>query len=148
MTLPPEYEPRWYEGLFAQLSRRIDYTNALLSTIIELLGGKPPGIPTPGLPLNKSSFLTGRRAITTAGIAEQLSTSSIPVPNGFQVTVIAWPDNTGYIYIGKTKGDAEGAMSFRGLDAGLAHSLRITDVSLIWVTSTVDGDGASWYVEQ
>ena len=163
MTLPPEYEPRWYEGLFAGISRRIDYTNTLLIKLIEIWGGTPPTRPEwlddlitainrlssaiVGVAPNRESFVTGQRDVTTAGVAEQLTTSSIPVPDGFGLTVVAKPDNTGYIYIGRSKGDTEGTSKFDGLSAGLAVSLKIKNVNLVWVNSSVSGDGVSYAVE-
>lgn len=173
MALPPEYEEylkrnlnaiERFTAVFSGLDERIDYTNILLTKLIELQGGAPTEptllvtalnslittlkqLAIPVVP-NRSSFLTGQRTVTTAGTAEQLSTSVYHIPNGFQVTIIAWPTNTGYIYIGNSKSSAEGAMSFNGLSAGLAVSLKITDISLVWVTSTVDGEGVSWIVEQ
>ena len=171
MTLPPEYEPRWYEGLFAGIGKRLDYTNALLTSILGQLGGAPPARPewldsligtldslasalnrlasagfAPVVP-NKESFITGQRDVTTAGVAEQLTTSSIPVPDGFQLTVTAKPGNTGYIYVGRSKGDAEGASKFDAISAGLAVSLKVKNVNLVWVNSNTDGDGVSYIVE-
>ena len=168
MTPPPEYEPRWYEGLFAGVTRRVDYTNALLVRLIELQGGVPPETPSwlqqlldalnrlsdaissfsPTIPPNREFFLTGQRTVDTAGTAVQLTTSSITVPGGFQLTVIAKPGNSGTIYFGNSKGDAEGAMKFDGLSAGLAHSFRVKNVNLVWVNGDTDGDGVSWIVEQ
>ena len=164
-----------FTGALSGLDERIDYTNILLTRLIELQGGAPiTPVPRPdwfselfatldrlsttlnrlaelGLaPVipNKESFITGQRTVTTAGEAVQLITASIPISDGFALTVIAKPANTGYIYIGRTKGDAEGASKFDGLSAGLAHSLKVKNVNSAWVNSSVNGEGVSWYVEQ
>lgn len=96
---------------------------------------------------NKSAWTHGQLDITTAGIAEQLP--DVTVPDGFYVTIIAKPGNTGTIYLGKTKADCEDTSSrFDGLAAGLAHALRVTNVNLVWVDASVSGEGVSWSVEQ
>ncbi|GAI87997.1 unnamed protein product, partial [marine sediment metagenome] len=76
-----------------------------------------------------------------------------PIPDGFKLTVIARPENTGYIYLGKNKGEcANNKRRFDGLGAGLAHSLRVQNVNAVWVDSSVQGttaapEGVSWSVE-
>lgn len=174
MALPPEYEAylkanlNWFERLsqvFSSLDERIDYTNILLTRLLGVQGapsqtlidtlnnltaalnrlasaGFAPVVP------NKESFISGQKDVATAGIAAQLTTSSIPVPDGFELTVIAKPANTGYIYFGRTKGDAEGASKFDGLTGGLAVSLKVRNVNAVWVNSSVDSEGVSWIVEQ
>ena len=152
-------EARWYEGLFGGITKRLDYTNALLANLITLQGGVPPGpyviqvppgpstpVPQPSLS-NLDSFATGQQTVVTAGTAVQLSTSLILIPNGFQLTIIAKPGNVGTIYLGKSKSDAEGSQVFDGLDPGLAASLRIKSVGAVWVNGDTGGDGVSWIVE-
>ena len=172
MALPPEYEAylranlNWFERLsqsFTSLDERIDYTNILLTRLIELQGGAPPVKPPwvdelitaiehlasigIGVVPNKEAFITRQKTVTTAGTAVKLA-SSIPIPDGFGLTIIAKPGNTGTIYIGRTKGDAEGSQTFNGLSAGLAVSLKVTNTDLVWVNGDTDGDGVSWIVEQ
>lgn len=102
-----------------------------------------------GIQGNKSSFATGQATVTTHGTAVQLSGSSVPVPDGFGLTVIAKPGNSGTIYLGNSKANAENdTIRFDGLSAGLAVSLKVTDVNLVWVDSSDDGEGVSWIVEQ
>lgn len=156
---------------FSSLDERIDYTNILLTKLLVLQGGAPPAPPAPpdwmdtliatlnklslslsnltgmGI-INTNSFITGQKTVITAGTAVELTTSSISIPNEFALTIIAKPGNTGYIYIGRAKGDAEGSQKFDGLSAGLAVSLRINNVNLVWINSSVDGDGVSWLVER
>ena len=167
MQQPPE-QARWLDGIVYPIAKRQDYTNALLTKLIELQGGAPPTPPdwigelittlnklalaieklTIPVVSNRETFITGEKTVTTAGEAVQLTTSSIPIPNGFQLTIIAKPGNTGTIYIGNREEEAEGGSKFDGLSPGLAASLRITNVNLVWVNGDTDGDGVSWYVER
>lgn len=104
---------------------------------------------TAGYSLRKPAFTHGQLDVTAAGTAEQLSSSSIVVPVGCQLTIIAKPGNIGTIYLGKSKDDAEDTSArFDGLSAGLAVSLKITNANLIWVDASVDGEGVSYIVEQ
>ena len=95
---------------------------------------------------NKSSWIHGQKDVATAGTAVQLPSYS--VPDDCQVTVIAKPGNTGIIYLGKSKANAEGADKFDGLSPGLAHSLKLTNTNLIWVNAENSGDGVSFSAEQ
>ena len=95
---------------------------------------------------NKPTFATGQKDVPTAGTPEQLD--DFLIPNGFKLTVIAKPGNTGYIYLGSTKGDCANNMRrFDGLEAGVAVSLKIRNASAVWVDSSVAGEGVSWIVE-
>ena len=96
---------------------------------------------------NKPTFLTGQKTIPVAGTAVQLTTTNLQVPDNLPVIVIAKPDNTGYLSVASSKGDAEGGNAFYGLSAGLAVALWVTNVNIIWVTSSVAGDGVSWKLE-
>jgi hypothetical protein len=111
-------------------------------------GTEPPTAAGPGYPLNRPTFITGRKILMTAGVAEQLTTSTIVVPDGMAVTVMAAPTNAGTVRVGPSKSDAEGASAFNGLSNGLAIGLFIKDVSSIWATSTSDGDIVAYIVEQ
>jgi len=96
---------------------------------------------------NRTSITTGQRDVPAAGTAEQLP--SVTIPEGFQLTIIAKPANTGTIYFGNSKANAESATArFDGLSAGLAVSLEITNANLVWVNASVNGEGISYIVEQ
>ncbi len=96
---------------------------------------------------NKPAFATGQKDVTAAGTPEQLD--DFPIPDGFKLTVIARTGNTGYIYLGRTKGDcANNKRRFDGLGAGLAVSLRVKNANAVWVDADNDGEGVSWIVEQ
>jgi len=173
MALPTEYTTylkkelnlveRFLQG-FSSLDERIDFTNLVLLRIESLLRtGNGAGLPgLPGLPgddsalislsrgivPNKNSFLHGTKTVVAAGTAIQLVTSDVIVEDGYQVTIVAKPGNTGIIYIGHSKGDAESAQKFDGLDAGLAISLKLKNLNEVWVNSSVNGDGVSWIFER
>ena len=139
---------------FSGVDDRLDFTNKLLIRILDQLGGRTPSPVTalgasPASVGNKQSFLTNQKDVVTAGTAVQLATYSVLIPDGFSLTIIAKPGNTGYIYLGSSKSEAENAAGrFDGLSAGLAVSLRISDTSIVWVNSDTDGDGISWIVER
>ncbi|GAI50527.1 unnamed protein product [marine sediment metagenome] len=96
---------------------------------------------------NKPTFATGQKDVAAAGTPEQLD--DFPIPDGFKLTVIARTGNTGYIYLGSTKGDcANNKRRFDGLEAGVAVSLRVKNASAVWVDANVDDEGVSWIVER
>lgn len=97
--------------------------------------------------LNLDSFVSGSKAITAAGTAEQLD--DVAIPHGYQVTIIAAPGNTGIVFLGNSQANAQSATArFNGLDAGMAVSLRITNLNLVFADVSVSGETVSWIVEQ
>lgn len=104
-----------------------------------------------GLVGNLPTFATGQKDVVTAGEPEQLD--DWPIPDGFKLTVIAKPNNTDLIYLGKNKSDcANNKRRFDGLEAGVAHSLRVKNANAVWVDSEAQGtttapEGVSWSVE-
>jgi len=179
---PPPSLPR--EAPWREIEAIVDGLKAVafkLDTLISIYTGAPPPtvitpptiiappaiIPAPpeltpltnrldaliaGLVGNLTTFQTGQKNVATAGKPEQLD--DFPIPAGFKLTVIAKTGNTGYIYLGKDKGDcANSSRRFDGLGAGLAVSLRVRNASAVWVDSSVQGttaapEGVSWIVEQ
>ena len=103
---------------------------------------------TSGLAIQKGAWRTGQLDVSAAGTAEQLSSTSIPVPVGCQLTIVAKPGNTDTIYLGNSKANCESSsVRFDGLAAGLAVSLKVTDVNLVWVDAGTTGEGVSWCIE-
>ena len=169
---PPPSVPR--EAPWREIEAVVDGLKSVVSkldTLISLYTGVPVAPPTvvtppviPGPPelasvnsrldvliaalvTNKPTFVTGQKDVPTAGTPEQLD--DFPIPAGFKLTVIAKTGNTGYIYLGSTKGDcANNKRRFDGLEAGLAVSLRIKNASKVWVDASVSGEGVSWIVER
>ena len=98
---------------------------------------------------NKAAWTHGQKDNATAGTALQLSTVSIPIPDGCKLTILAKPGNADVIYAGKSKEACESSTErVDGLAAGLAMSLGVTDVNLAWIDAASSGDGVSWFVEQ
>lgn len=96
---------------------------------------------------NRSSFATGQKDITSDGTAEQLDNVSIPA--GYRAILVAKPGNTGYVYLGNSKANAESSsVRFDRLGAGDSIPLQITNLNLVWVDVSVAGEGISWFVEQ
>jgi len=154
---PPPSTPR--EAPWRQIEAIIDGLNTAvgkLDLLISVITGLPPGewppiefpeiirvAPVP----NKATFTTNQKVVITAGKPEQLD--DLAIPDGFAVTIIAKTGNTGYIYFGKTASDcANNRRRFDGLSAGLAVSLRIKNLSEVWVDASVSDEGVSWIVEQ
>lgn len=103
--------------------------------------------------VNKSAFTTGQKDVTYGEdnpanhTAEQLP--DVEVPDGCQLTILAKPGNTDYIYLGNSKANAESSTNrFDKLEAGLAVSLKITNANKVWIDAGVSGEGISYIVEQ
>lgn len=86
----------------------------------------------------------------TGGAGAGSVASIVTIPDGFYVTIIGKPGNgDAIIYLGRSKADVESTTDrFDGLEAGLAHALRLTTTEHIWVDTDTDGAGVSWSVEQ
>ena len=100
------------------------------------------GYPTENFPLIASQTLL----VPTAGTAVQLP--KIEVPAGCRVTVKALGTNTGIVYLGNSKFQAENPSMAYGLWASEAHEYYIQNIWAIWVDVTVGGEGITWTVEQ
>ena len=94
---------------------------------------------------NRTSFVTGQKDVTTAGTAEQLP--DVEIPNGFAVVIKAKSTNTGRIYIGNSKANAEDHSVAFSLGANEWVELKITNLNLVWIDADVDGEGVEYIVE-
>ena len=90
-----------------------------------------------------TSFTVGSLAITAAGTAENLAAHRIP--QGFAVTLTARSTNTGYIYIGESKAQAEANHVL--LAAGASVSIQTDNLSDIWADCSVNGETVEWIME-
>jgi len=100
-----------------------------------------------GILANKPALAIGQKSVTTAGTAERLP--DIVIPDGFKVIIMAKPANTGYIYLGNSKVSAEDSSSyFDRLEAGDSITLQITTLKLVFINSSVSGEGITYIVEQ
>ena len=93
---------------------------------------------------NRSSFTTGEKTVTSPGIAEQLP--DVKVPEGFEATITAKHLNTGRIYIGGTKSEAEAHTVSLGFD-DVFHEY-LTNLNAIWIDADVSGEGIDYEVPQ
>lgn len=93
---------------------------------------------------NRSSLTTGSKTVTTAGVAEQLP--DIAVPENFEATVTAKYTNTGKIYLGGTKAEAEAHTLSLGFD-DIWHDF-IANLNVLWIDAAVSGEGIDYIVPQ
>lgn len=92
---------------------------------------------------NRPSFRTGHNVIAAAGTAEQCTAAV--VPQGNLVVFRSRSTNTGLLYIGYSKTDAE-ANHFSIIPAG-SVGLQIDNVSDVWVDAVESGDIVEWFYE-
>lgn len=144
---PPISTPR--EAPWKEIEAIIDGLTdvaAKLAELIELLrGGGTPGQITVIIP-HKATITTGWQDVATPGLGVQLP--ALAIQDGYPVTVVADPNNTGFIYLGKSQADLlDQRRRFAGLAPGLAVSEKIKNLSALWVDADVANDAASWIVE-
>lgn len=154
--LPEEYKAYLKENInltermtqvFSGLDERIDYTNILLTKLIELQGGTPPDGPILGGVKNPENFRVGVVRISAPGTAQNLE--DVSVPHKYHVVIKAFRANLGSAYVGTTKADAEGhADTSYPLWANEAIELEVDNLQVIWVDADNDGEGVVWIVEQ
>lgn len=115
------------------------------STDIQLFASntESPTIEDIATSTNKPTFYTSTKSTTTAGTAVQLPTKD--VPSGYPVVVKAKRANTGYIYPGETKAQAE-AHNVE-LSSKESISVQVTNVNDIWIDSSVSTEGVEIIVE-
>lgn len=89
-----------------------------------------------------STLGNGRKTVTTAGTAEQLSGSSVPC---YWVIITAETDNTGIVVIGGS-GVIAAQATRQGvpLYAGDSVTLFVPDLNTIYLDTTVSGDGVTF----
>ena len=80
-----------------------------------------------------------------AGTAEQLP--DLAVPNGFELVVRGKPGNTGDIYLGNSKVNAEDVNERLPYSKGNGLTLKVTNANLVWVDAAVPGEGVDYWVE-
>ena len=92
---------------------------------------------------NRLTFYTGSKAITAAGTAEQLPGQAIP--DEFGVVIKAKRTNTGFVYIGESKAQAE-AHNWE-LEKKDNVKLYVTNINAIWADVSISGESVEILVE-
>jgi len=78
-----------------------------------------------------------------------VSFPSMRIPEGMELLIVAWPENTGTITLGTNKDETADALRcFWGLAAGQGLSLDIADTDTLWVNSTENEEGVSFIVRR
>lgn len=93
---------------------------------------------------NRSSFTTGSKTVTTAGVAEQLP--DIAVPEGREALITAKDSNGGRVYIGGTKAEAEAHTLSLGADDIFGEYL--TNLNCLWIDVDTGGEGIDYEVPE
>lgn len=116
------------------------------TTPLTTLSGMPGSMVTSGLVDEVFDNVNyGTDTVATAGTAQALNSgTSLPIPPGAELTIVAKEGNTGKIYVGDTNVDTSTGFP---LDPQSGVSIKISDVSLMYIDADNDGDGANWIVE-
>jgi predicted metal-dependent RNase len=107
-------------------------TEAKQDDIIALISG---GI------VASSVLRAGRKTVTSAGTAETLVASTIPVREG--VIVTALKTNTGNVFVGTSSVDSSSDKQFE-LEPGEGTSIAVNDLVNIYVDVAVNGEGVQY----
>lgn len=94
---------------------------------------------------NQPAFAAGKKTVTTAGTAEQLSSQA--VPDGFEVVIKALAGNATNVHVAKSKTDAETDADAYELAAGETIGLKVQNTDDIWVDVNTSGEGVTFAVE-
>lgn len=96
---------------------------------------------------NLPAFSTFLKTVTTAGTPVQLTSGQV-LPDGIAVLIKAKKTNTGEITVGNSSANAlnTSGTCFR-LSAGESISIQLTNANLIWIDSTVNGEGVEVLTE-
>ena len=93
-----------------------------------------------------TSIMDGRKAVTTAGTAVQLSSTSVPV---YGVLLVAETANTGTVVAGSTTVVASSSTR-QGvpLNKGDGIYLHVNNLNKVWLDSTVSGEGVTYVADR
>ncbi len=91
-----------------------------------------------------SSFSTGKKTVAAHGTAEQLP--SVALTGGQMAYISAPTGNTGNVWIGSSKANAEAHTVAYLLTAGESTIAHVTNLNLIWVDSAVNTEGIKYLV--
>ncbi|MDD4984409.1 MAG: hypothetical protein PHQ43_01270 [Dehalococcoidales bacterium] len=93
---------------------------------------------------NKPAWTNATKTVAAAGTAEQLP--DLEVPDGFALAILALSTNTGYIYFGNSKANTETHINRVSADFGI--TLNVNNTNLVWIDSSVNGEGVVYFFEQ
>ena len=120
---------------------------AIVNSIDIITNRLVTGLSNLGLPTeNPESIAIQQKLVTTAGIAVQLP--PVKIPYDCEVVILALSTNTGTVYVGNSKLNAEDHTISFPLLAGESIEYKIRNLSLLWVDASVSGEGIIWTVEQ
>lgn len=130
------------------LDERLDITNKLLIEVVRVLASSLELYKTwlPKRTKNPSYIKAKRKLVDTAGIAVQLP--DVKIPEDFTVVIKALAANTGTIYVGNSKPEAEDTTMSFPLSAGESIEYEIQNLEQLWIDATVANEGITWTVEQ
>jgi len=83
--------------------------------------------------------------IATPGEPKQLS--PMLIPDGMEVVVRALPDNTGDVYVGKSKDLVKNVNRRIALEKKDHTRMRVQNTNLIWVDAEVGTEGVDYWCE-
>ena len=93
-------------------------------------------------PAGLSTVVDGRKVVTTAGTAVQFDAQACKA-----VAITAETDNTGVVVVGSsTVVAAVGTRRGLPLAAGDTGLFEVSNMNVLWLDSTVNGDGTTWVV--
>ena len=99
-----------------------------------------------GWPENTSSISTTRVVCPAALSAVRLP--DLPVPDGFQLQIKAWPFNGNLIYVAGNRTDAPNVNQVFGLAASEAVSFGVKNARFIYIAAVAPNDSVCLAVEQ
>lgn len=94
---------------------------------------------------NRFAWASGHKLVAAAGTGVVLGSQAIPAD--FKVVIGALNTNTGAIYLGNSKANAEDHTIAVPLLAGQAAAMKITNTNLVWIDADNAGEGAFYFVE-
>ena len=94
---------------------------------------------------NRATLSHGQMNVTAAGTAEQMA--SLAIPHGFAVVIKAKPGNTGNIFLGSSKANAESSTLRFTLQPNEKVELKIDNLNLVWLDAATSGEGVEYLIE-
>ncbi len=123
--------------LIQQQTATLVNLQSTINKLVDVMGGKFE---------NPEMIAAQKQLVPSAGTAIQLPIVLIPYDK--KVVIRALPANTGTIYVGNSKSDAEDTTKSFPLGNDDSVKYKIRELSQLWVNSTVNNEGIIWTVEQ